>query len=338
VGLRAIGERLESGEPMGKRLLSWPGRVVLALLVVLVPASLGAVTSATNAAAAPVNWTVRVGSQTSNMAIQGERFLPGDVTIDAGDSVTWKAGGAEFHTVTFFDGGAPQETIPGLNPGDPTQVTPQGGTTMGAGYFNSGLLTTLPDAGALQPAPVFKSYTLTFPDPGTFTYYCLVHGIMMRGIVHVQPAATAYPASQADYNAEGALLAQALKADGVALLQKAQAASGPRTVLTGADDGISMIMRFVHHRVVIHKGQKVTFVNSMSMGAPHTVTFGKVPQGLAVFSPSGNPTNYRGGNLHSGIMTPGSKFVVTFNKVGTFPFVCALHRDMGMKGVVVVKP
>jgi plastocyanin len=322
---------------MGKKLLSWPGRVVLALLVVLMPASLGAVTSAVNAVAAPVNWTVRVGSQTSNMAIQGERFLPGDVTIDAGDSVTWKANGAEFHTVTFFDGGAPQGSIPPLNPADPTQVTPQGGTTMGAGYFNSGLLTTLPDSGALQPAPVFKTYTLTFPDAGTFTYYCLVHGIMMRGIVHVQPAGTAYPESQSDLNAEAGLLASAIKTDGAALMTKLTAAAGPRTVLTGGDDGISMIMRFVHSKIVIHKGQKVTFVNSMSMGAPHTVTFGKVPQGVALFNPSGNPTNYRGGNLHSGILTPESKFVVTFNKVGTFPFVCALHQEMGMKGEVIVK-
>lgn len=323
---------------MGNRLVSWPGRVVLALLVVLTTASLGAVTSAVNAAAGPQNWTVRVGSQTSNMAIQGERFLPGDVTIDAGDSVTWKANGAEFHTVTFFDGGAPQSSVAPLNPTDPTQITPQGGATMGAGYFNSGLLTTLPDAGPLKPAPVFTSYTLTFPDAGTFTYYCLVHGKMMRGIVHVQPAGTAYPASQADYNAEAALLASAIKADGAALIKKLTAASGPRTVFAGGDDGISMIMRFIHSKVVIHKGQKVTFLNTMSMGAPHTVTFGKIPQGVALFNPSGDPTNYRGGNLHSGIITPTGKFVVTFNKVGTFPFVCALHHDMGMKGVVVVKP
>ena len=37
-------------------------------------------------------------------------------------------------------------------------------------------------------------------------------------------------------------------------------------------------------------------------------------------------------------MFPGAKFTVTFNKVGRFHYVCALHTDMGMKGLVVVKP
>ena len=67
------------------------------------------------------------------------------------------------------------------------------------------------------------------------------------------------------------------------------------------------------------------------------VTFGTEPQGPALFSPSGDPTDYRGGDLSSGIMTPGAKFTVTFDKVGRFPYICALHDDMGMKGVVVVK-
>jgi plastocyanin len=88
---------------------------------------------------------------------------------------------------------------------------------------------------------------------------------------------------------------------------------------------------------VIHKGERVRFLNTRSMGAPHTITFGRVPTGPAIFTPSGDPTRFRGGNLHSGIMPPGTKYVVTFNKVGKFHYVCALHRGMGMKGVVVVK-
>jgi plastocyanin len=43
------------------------------------------------------------------------------------------------------------------------------------------------------------------------------------------------------------------------------------------------------------------------------------------------------GLLRTDILPPGTKFNVTFNKVGKFHYVCALHRDMGMKGVVVVK-
>ncbi len=323
---------------MGLRMLSRPKRALLAVMVLLTPATLGAVAISAPAVAAPATWTVLVGSQTDNMAIQGQRFLPGDITIDAGDTVTWAANAMEIHTVTFFEGGKPQATLPPLDPTDPMQVTAQGGDTMdGTSYFNSGVMTTGTDAGPL-PVPAVASYSLKFPAPGTFTYYCLVHGVMMRGVVHVQPAGAPYPYTQAELDAEAAWQTDAINDDGYALWADVRAASSRHRVFTGADDGVTMLMRFVHRKVVIHRGQKVHFVNTMSMGAPHTVTFGTEPQGPALFQPSGNPTNYRGGDLHSGFMTPDAKFTVTFNKVGRFHYICALHDDMGMKGVVVVKP
>ncbi len=160
---------------------------------------------------------------------------------------------------------------------------------------------------------------------------------MMRGVVHVQPAGAAYPYTQADLDAEAAWQTNAVNADGQALWAQARAASTRHRVLTGADDGVAMLMRFVNRKVVIHRGQKVRFLNTMSMGAPHTVTFGTEPPGPALFQPSGDPTDYRGGDLHSGLMAPDARFVVTFTKVGRFHYICALHDDMGMKGVVVVK-
>ncbi len=323
---------------MKSRLLNRPAGVGLALAVLLVPTAIGAMADSASAVPpAPQAWTVLVGNETSSMSVQGQRFLPGDVTIDAGDTVTWQANSTEIHTVTFIDGGAPQSPPPPFDPTNGAQLTPQGGPTMGAGYFNSGLLSTSDSSGPI-PVPPVHSYTLTFPDPGTFTYYCLVHGVMMRGVVHVQPASTAYPYSQADVDADAAFQASAINADGRALLAQAHAASTNHKVFTGADDGIAMTMRFSKAKVVIHKGDTVRFLNTMSMGAPHTVTFGAVPAGLALFAPAGDPTNYRGKNLHSGIIGPGGKFKVTFNKVGRFHYVCALHQDMGMKGLVVVKP
>jgi plastocyanin len=318
--------------------LSSPGRVLIGILALLTPVAVSATATSAHATPLPQDWTVLVGSQTPDMAVQGQRFLPGDITIDAGDSVTWQANSAEIHTVTFFAGGAPQSTLPPLDPTDGLQVTQQGTDTMdGTSYYNSGLLTTLPTFTPL-PVPVHTSYSLTFPDAGTFTYYCLVHGVMMRGVVHVQTAGAAYPSTQADIDADAAWLAGAINADGRALQASTLAESTRHKVFTGADDGVAMVMRFLHHKVVIHKGQRVRFVNNMSMGAPHTVTFGSVPAGLALFSPSGHPGNYRGGDLNSGILTPHSTFTVTFNKVGRFHYLCGLHLDMNMKGVVVVKP
>ena len=326
---------------MGFRLSS-TSRVLLAVMALLTPAAaLGATASSAHASAPPVTWTVLVGNETSNMAIQGERFLPGDITIDAGDSVTWQANATEIHTVSFIAGGVPQASLPPLDPTDPAQVTPQGPAGSehvmdGTSYYNSGILTTSDTAGPL-PVPAFHSYTLEFPDAGTFTYYCLVHGVMMRGIVHVQAAGAPYPETQEQVDADAAWLAGAIVADGRAQWDALKAQARRHKVFLGSDDGVSALMRFVKAKVVIHKGERVKFLNTRSMGTPHTVTFGKIPVGLALFSPSGDPTNYRGGKLHSGILPPGSKFKVTFNKVGKFHFVCGLHHDMGMKGVVVVK-
>jgi plastocyanin len=322
---------------MGIRLLTRPAGALLALAVFLVPAAVGATVVSAHAGVVPPNWTVLVGSETSNMAVQGQRFLPGDITINAGDTVTWQANSTEFHTVSFIDGGTPQSPLPAFDPTSAAQGTAQGGGTMGAGYFNSGMLTTGADASPL-PWPAVHSYTLSFPNAGTFTYYCLVHGAMMRGVVHVIGATDPLPYTQADIDAAAAFEASAINADGRALLATARAASTNHRVFTGADDGIAMTMRFSLAKVVIHKGQKVHFKNTMSQGAPHTVTFGAVPAGPAIFVPAGHPNNYKGGDLHSGIIGPGGSFTVTFNKVGRFHYVCALHQGMGMKGLVVVKP
>jgi plastocyanin len=323
---------------MGIRLLTRPASALLALAVVLVPTAVGATAISADAVAPATNFIVKVGSETTSMSVQGQRFLPGDVTIDAGDSVTWQANSTEIHTVTFKNGGQPQASLPPFNPTDPTQLTQQGGNTMaGSGDFNSGLLTTAPTAGPI-PVPVVHSYVLTFPTAGTYTYYCLVHGAMMRGVVHVQPAGAAYPYSQSDLNAEARFQAAAINSHGRDLMAKAAALSTNHKVFTGQDDGIAMTMRFSLQKIVIHKGDTVKFKNTMSVGAPHTVTFGAVPVGPAIFAPSGNPKNFKGGNLHSGIIAPGGSFAVTFKKVGRFHYLCALHQDMGMKALVVVKP
>ena len=170
------------------------------------------------AAAPPATWTVQVGSQASHEALQGMRFLPGDVTVDAGDTVRWVARSTEIHTVTFFPGGGPQTTLPDFNPADLTQLTRQGGSVYDpSAGFNSGLMTSVPDkgdVGPLPPVPHVGSYSLTFPAAGTFTYYCLVHGKMMVGVVHVQAAGTAYPYTQAEYNDQARIARAGLAAMG----------------------------------------------------------------------------------------------------------------------------
>ena len=88
------------------------------------------------------------------------RFVPPSLEIQAGDTVKWTATAP--HTVTFPATGQDPATI---NPFTAPATT--GTVYDGASLYNSALL-------ALGPgAP--STYTLTFPDAGTFNYVCALH-------------------------------------------------------------------------------------------------------------------------------------------------------------------
>ncbi len=275
----------------------------------------------------PHTWQVAVGQESMHDAIQGMAFLPGTVWIDAGDSVVWTARAGEIHTVSFLATGQP---LTPFNPGDPAQLFPQGGTTYdGTSYYNSGVMTDEVDSGF----PASTTYSLTFDTTGDFTYYCLVHGAMMKGVVHVRAAGTHYPFTQRQYDRQSARQRSAILRDGLRLWNETLEHSTNHRVFAGADDGIAMVMRFVGQTVHVRVGSHVTFVNN-GMAAPHTVTFG--PEQANVFVPYGDPTNFTGQPLNSGIMPPGSRFTVTFEKKGVYHYICALHDYLHMVGTVVV--
>jgi plastocyanin len=275
----------------------------------------------------PRTFTVLAGSQSSDLAIQSMAFLPSNVYVDAGDTVSWLANSAEPHTVTFLPPGA---MLMPFNPADTSQVFAVGGASYnGVSYYNSGILTTAPDSGF----PAVSSYSLTFPTAGDFTYYCVLHGMMMKGTVHVAQAGTPYPYSQSDYDHQAKKEAKKILHDGYKLWRTTARLADSEHVYTGADDGTAMVMRFIQPTVRVHVGDVVSFVNN-GMGAPHTVTFGAEPAN--VFVPLGNPAAYAGGDLNSGFMPPGSTFTVTFTAAGTYSYLCGLHDFMGMVGQVVV--
>ena len=174
--------------------LSRPGRVVVAVLSAALIALGVSVPASAAQPAHPHTWRVAVGQEADHDAIQGMAFLPGTLWIDKGDTIVWTARAGEIHTVTFLATGQP---LTPFNPGDPTQLFPQGGTSYdGVSYFNSGVLTDEVDSGF----PAGTTYSLSFDTTGDFTYYCLVHGVMMKGVVHVRAAGTHYPFTQAQYN------------------------------------------------------------------------------------------------------------------------------------------
>jgi plastocyanin len=247
--------------------------------------------------------------------------------INAGDKVTWTAKAGEIHTVTFLAKGQP---LTPFNPADPTQLFPQGGTIYdGLSYYNSGVLTDEVDSGF----PAGTTYSLTFNTTGDFTYYCLVHGVMMKGVVHVRTAGTHYPFTQDQYNAQSARARAAIIRDGFRLWRETAEAATNHKVFAGADDGMAMVMRWIGQTVHVHLGSSVTFVNN-GMAAPHTVTFGVEQPN--VFIPYGDPTHFTGQPVNSGIFLPGATFTVTFTKKGTFHYICGLHDYLHMVGTVIV--
>ncbi|MDQ3554674.1 MAG: hypothetical protein M3395_09750 [Chloroflexota bacterium] len=101
-------------------------------------------------------------------------FLPDDVAIEAGDTVSWTA--ASFHTVTFVpDGTDPASLNPFTTPPSGDGTTYTGDTVANSGLFN---------AGPGSPA----SFKLTFPETGAYDFYCLLHlplgqtGTVMAGL------------------------------------------------------------------------------------------------------------------------------------------------------------
>lgn len=254
-------------------------------------------------------------------------FLPSEIFINKRDTIAWHANSAEIHTVTFLASG---QSLQPFNPFSNDELLKRGGDSYdGHSYYNSGLLANVDVPGF----PDARSYSLSFPREGDFTYYCLVHGMVMKGTVHVRDRGTDYPYSQADYDKASRAQERSILRDGQQLdASLAQQASNHK-VIAGGDDGVAMVMRFVRPTVTVHVGDTVVFANT-GMDAPHTVTFGTEPANI--FAPSGDPEHFDGGNLNSGVMWPGDEFAVTFQAKGTFEYICALHDYMGMVGKVRV--
>jgi plastocyanin len=303
-------------------------------------------------AAAPVTWQAGVGGATPDGAVQAMAFLPTQLTIDEGDTVTWTF--APVHTVSFLSGGnAPELVI--MTPEGPmlnlAVALPSGGPAYdGTGYVNSGVLPADPTA---------TSFSLTFSKAGTYNYICLLHP-GMAGQVVVQAAGAAYPETQASVTARGqAELYSKLSASND-LIQNAKVTSKPANGATNyaVNNGIggnqSTVLRYLPTELTINAGDSVTWTQN-DPHEIHTVTFydpaGKTPGFLDVqpqangppkffirnTAPGGGNTVDKVGFYNSGVMTPGQSFTLTFSKPGTYTYVCVIHAEAGQVGTIVVK-
>jgi plastocyanin len=296
------------------------------------------------------------GAQSRDMGKQALAFLPNEVWIHEGDSVTWTFPTDERHTVTFL---TPGQVRPKFQVGCPG-ATPDGSNYTGTACVNSDVLMD------------GQTYTVTFPKPGNFKLACLVH-LYMTGVVHVLDVAEALPHDQTFYDRERHAERRELLSDASGLEERGrtiarrasdtEVAAGIADVVATTGGGVlsSSVMRFLSDRMVVHVGDTVEWTN-FAPGVNHTVTFGLEPADPFA-PPSSNVTTDDDGALHaiigsptdavhSGLFGPApgeragaaqaplgvTRFRVTFTAPGTFHYICALHDNEGMVGTVMVRP
>lgn len=315
------------------------------------------------------NWNAAVSGQSGDMAKQAVAFLPSEIWIHAGDSITWTFDSGDVHTVSFL-------TVGQVYPFDFTQgcppITPSGSPFDGSSCVSS------------APLTLGQTYEVVFPKAGNYEIVCLVHG-QMFGLIHVLDPALPLPHDQAFYDEQAKQQLKALLDDADLQQHHAEhmhsagdmvsakmsshtksvtAGVGEIAATAGGQQSLSVV-RFFDGNVTIHAGEIVEWSNQ-DPEIGHTITFGTIPQDL--IDPSCSPncvvtTDPDGAlhatitstqqNVHSGLIAalledepgfpqgpvyPPTRFRITFTTPGTYPYVCAFHDNLGMDGTVTVLP
>jgi plastocyanin len=293
-------------------------------------------------------WHLWVGAQTADKAHQALAFLPNEIWVHVGDSITWTFAADDAHTVTFL---RPGQVRPPYQTGCPGS-TPDGSVESPQTCVNSGVLA------------YGSPYTVVFPAAGNFKLVCLVHS-MMTATVHVLEVSELLPHDQAFYDEQAQLEANVLRSDLLASAHTAHdanvvSAGTGKVVSTGGGFETASVMRFRESKTVIHVGETVEWTNPETV-TNHTITFGPEPANLVVPSPNvfvdtdgarhaiiGSPSDA----VHSGFISAApqdriglpqsapatTRFRVTFTAPGVFNYICSLHDDLGMVGQVIVLP
>jgi plastocyanin len=303
-------------------------------------------------------WRATLGGQSKDMGKQAIAFLPNELWIHAGDSITWTSASADIHTVSFLVAG--QKV-------NPFTVGCPGYSPSGSSFDGSSCMTAL-------PLVTGQEFTVKFPMAGNFKLICLVHP-HMTGVIHVLAASADLPHNQDFYNEQAEAQQRNLLADtdrdkghhdmddmiSAHVLPRNGVAAGGGEVTSNAGGFQSLsVDRFMHGTIEVRVGDTVEW-SAMDPADPHTVTFGVEPMNPG--PPSANVSfdadggrhatlNAPGDSTHSGIIggvpenqigvaqSPASipVFRVTFKGPGTYDYKCALHDNLGMVGKVIVEP
>jgi len=315
---------------------------------------------------AQAQWHAVVGAQSKDQGHQALAFLPNEIWIHAGDDITWTVETDEIHTITFLKAGQVRAPFTSgcatFPPGTPPVFSSTGVSFTGAACVST------------PPLVKGQTFKVVFPATGNFKLTCLVHE-NMTGTIHVLPIGDTLPHYQSFYDEQAEDQRKDLLSDvdshgdhshddGVtaAFGHTAVTVGIGEIVATGGGQQSVSVMRFFGKETIIHVGQTVEWTNNDPV-TPHTITFGVEPgnpippatngtlvtddDGALHFTITSNATNVHSGFViaaaHERIGVPTSgvgntRVRVTFTKAGTYPYICALHDNLGMKGTVVVLP
>ena len=232
---------------------------------------------------APREVTVLVGGASGTSSLN--EYFPRYLEIRAGDTVTWRMNGKadDPHTVTFArdldevvdivprPNGEPGEFIfapilvdPTRRPGAPVEEYTPGG------YFNSGIMFGY-QIGA--DVPIIDTFSLKFPDPGTYQYICGIHEFH-RGTVVVKEATDPDLPNQQDINRTARLQMQFglgivnslqnLVAQETTVLDVEVGPDGTSRYIVAAGMGTpeAEVLEFFPRNLQIKKGDTVTWVST----------------------------------------------------------------------------
>jgi len=333
-----------------------------AAIIIIGVLVLAAVVGVEHARAAGRTWSVAIGADSPDHAVQILDYYPRTITVNAGDTVTWTMGALYDHTVTFLSGahlpplGIPQKD--GKLLFNPQVVFSQGGPDYnGTGIASSGVLSGLG-----------KRWTVRFTTPGRYTYQCLLHPGQI-GTVIVQPAGVPLPMTQRDYDRQAArerhwVLDRGARLRASTVDTKTVTAGGSALYtapMVGDPQYRIALIRFGTDTLRIRVGDTVRWVMK-DPNEIHTVTFAgaeglppflvTVPKpqgppavyfGPKIVGPAGGPTHMGEGYYNSGILFPvnppgPTEYRLTFTHPGTFTYWCVVHVPQGMRGTVIVTP
>jgi len=322
---------------------------VLVLVVVIAPQPVQA-----------EEWQAFASSQSEDKGKQAGAFLPNELWIHVGDSITWTFNADQTHTATFLKQDTTPQQIRPQPPGVPGGGCP--GTTPDGSSFDGSTCVT---SGALADG---QTYTVNFLRAGNFKVVCLLH-LSMTGAVHVLDLSETLPYDRAFYDRQAneglaELLSEASRLEVRGLVtarrtsRKEVSAGIGEFVETGGGHHLVSVMRFLPATIVVHAGDTVEW--TLESPTTHTVTFGTEPAALG--PPSAGVTVDSDGarhavvdspapDVHSGILGPKgfeqtglaqspldvTRFRVTFTHPGIFNYFCAQHDDLGMVGKVIVQ-